>query len=166
MKRKNFSEDQSLYGQRHMVTYSRGSVKHDVSMSRSLYTVVRQFVSFCVLGTVGTLAHYIVLVLGVELGGGPVVSSTLGFIAGTLVNYALGYYYIFRCSGSHSHTITKFFTVAMFGLGLNTLVLSGAVYGLRFHFLVGQVLATGIVAIWNFVGNKWWTFREGEYETS
>lgn len=134
-------------------------------MAQSLYTVVRQFVFFCVLGTVGTLAHYIVLVLGVGLGGGPVVSSTLGFIVGTLVNYALGYYYIFRCSGSHSCTITKFFTVAMFGLGLNALVLSAAVYGLRLHFLVAQVFATGIVAIWNFVGNRWWTFREGECGT-
>lgn len=134
-------------------------------MAQSHYTAVRQFVSFCVLGTVGTLAHYIVLVLGVELGGGPVVSSTLGFIVGARVNYALSYYYIFRSYSAHPYTITKFFTVAIFGLGLNTLVLSSAIYALRLHYLVGQVLATGIVVIWNFVGNRWWTFREGEYGT-
>ena len=134
-------------------------------MAQSHYTVVRQFVSFCVLGTVGTLAHYIVLVLGVELGGGPVVFSTLGFIAGGLVNHALSYYYIFRSYSAHPYTITKFFTVAIFGLGLNTIVFSYAIYALRLHYLVGQVLATGIVVIWNFVGNRWWAFREGEYGT-
>jgi putative flippase GtrA len=107
-----------------------------------------------------------VLVLGVELGGGPVISSTLGFIIGALINYALSYYYIFRSNSSHPHTIAKFFTVAILGLGLNTLVLSSAIYGLTLHYLVGQVLATGIVVIWNFVGNRWWTFRGGEYGTS
>lgn len=135
-------------------------------MTQSNFTIVRQFASFCVFGTVGTLAHYLVLVLGVELGGGPVVSSTLGFMVGALINYALSYYYIFRSNSSHQHTITKFFTVAMFGLGLNTLVLSSAIYGLRLHYLAGQVLATGIVVIWNFVGNRWWTFREAEYGMS
>jgi len=135
-------------------------------MAQSNVTVVRQFVSFCALGAVGTLAHYIVLVLGVELGGGPVVSSTLGFIVGALVNYALSYYYIFRSDSSHPHTITRFFIVAIFGLGLNTFVLSSAIHGLRLHYLAGQVLATSLVVIWNFVGNRWWTFREGEYGRS
>lgn len=135
-------------------------------MDQSNFTVARQFLSFCALGTAGTLAHYLVLVLGVELGGGPVISSTLGFIIGALINYALSYYYIFRSHSSHARTIAKFFTVAILGLGLNTLVLSSAIYGLRLHYLVGQVLATGIVVIWNFVGNRCWTFRGGEYGTS
>jgi putative flippase GtrA len=135
-------------------------------MAQLHVTVVRQFVSFCVLGTVGTLAHYIVLVLGVGLGGRPVVSSTLGFVVGALVNYALSYYYIFRSYRAHSYTITRFFTVAICGLALNTLVLSFAIYALTLHYLVGQVLATCIVVIWNFVGNRWWTFREGECRPS
>jgi putative flippase GtrA len=135
-------------------------------MAQSHFTVVRQFLSFCALGAVGTLAQYLVLVVGVELGRGPVVSSTLGFIVGALVNYTLSYYYVFRSNSSHSHTITKFFTVAIFGLGLNAFVLSSAIYGLRLHYLAGQVLATGIVVIWNFVGNRWWTFREAEYGKS
>ncbi len=136
------------------------------SLNFRLRTLLGQFVLFCALGTLGTLVHYLVLVLGVELGGGPVVSSTLGFIVGALVNYALSYHYIFRSNSSHQHTIMKFFTVAIFGLGFNALVLSSAIYGLRLHYVVGQVLATGIVAIWNFIGNRWWTFREAEYGTS
>lgn len=108
----------------------------------------------------GTLAQYLVLVMAVELGRGPVFSSTLGFIVGALVNYALSYHFIFCSNSSHTHTIRKFFTVAMFGLGLNTLVLSSAIYSLRLHYLAGQLLATGIVVIWNFAGNRWWTFRE------
>lgn len=132
-------------------------------MDQSNFIVARQFLSFCALGTVGTFAHYLVLVSGVELGGDPVVSSTLGVIVGALVNYVLSYYYVFRSNNSHPRTITKFFTVAVFGLGLNALVLSSAIYGLRLHYLVGQVLATGIIVIWNFVGNRWWTFRKAEY---
>src|SRR5574337_175229 len=104
-------------------------------MAQSNFTIARQFVSFCGLGAVGTLAQYLVLVMGVELGGGPVVSSALGFIVGALVNYALSYHFIFRSNSSHPHTITKFFTVAIFGLGLNTLVFSSAIYSLRLHYL-------------------------------
>ena len=114
----------------------------------------------------GPLAQYLVLVVGVELEKTPVVSSAFGFMVGALVNYTLSYYFVFRSNGSHPHTLTKFLTVAMFGLGRNTLVLSSAIYCLRLHCLVGQVLATGIVVIWNFVGNRWWTFREAEYGKS
>lgn len=136
------------------------------SMAQSHFTVARQFVSFCALGAVGTLAHYLVLVLGVELSGGAVISSTLGFIVGAVVNYALSYRFVFRSSSSHPQTITKFLAVALFGLGLNTLVFSSAIYSLKLHYLVGQVLATSIVVLWSFVGNRWWTFREAEYGKS
>lgn len=94
------------------------------------------------------------------------MSSTLGCIVGALVNYTLSYDYVLRSSGSHPHTMTKCLSVVIFGLGLNTLAPSFEIYGLRLHYLVGQVLATGIVVIWNFVGNQWWTFREAEYGMS
>ncbi len=135
-------------------------------MAQASFTIIRQFISFCALGAVGTLAQYIVLVLGIALGKGPIISSVLGFTVGAVVNYALSYYCIFRSNSSHPHTVTKFFTIALFGLMLNTLVLSYAINELNLHYLAAQILATGIVVMWNFIGNRWWTFREVEYGTT
>lgn len=133
-------------------------------MNQPNFAMSRQFVMFCMLGAVGTLAHYIVLVGGVELGIRPVVSSTLGFTVGALVNYTLSYYCLFHSESSHPETMAKFFTVAVIGLVINSLVLSWTMYNLGLHYLLGQGLATGLVVLWNFTCNRWWTFRKASYE--
>lgn len=132
-------------------------------MAQSSFSLAGQFVRFSSLGVVGTASHYVILIIGVELGVRPIISSILGFLVGALVNYSLSYYYVFCSGGSHSHTMARFFIVALCGVGINTLVLSYAINTLRLHYLLGQMMATGIVVVWNFVGNRWWTFREAAY---
>ena len=139
--------------------YFQGIARTLRHMSRSNFSMTRQFGSFCLLGAVGTLAHWAVLVAGVKLGVLPVFSSAFGFIVGAIMNYVLGYYYIFHSESPHPQAIAKFFTIAAIGVGFNSLVLSFAIYGLRLHYLVGQAVATGVVVVWNFFGNRWWTFR-------
>lgn len=112
------------------------------------------------------MAHWAVLIAGVSLGVSPIVSSPLGFIVGAIVNYMLGYYFIFRSESPHFQTIAKFFTVAAIGIVFNSIILSFAIYGLTLHYLVGQAFATGVVVLWNFFGNRWWTFREMKYGKS
>lgn len=135
-------------------------------MYRSNFSLARQFLSFCLLGAVGTLAHWTVLVLGVTFGILPVVSSSLGFVSGAMVNYVLGYHYVFNSNRPHPQTLARFFTIAAIGMGFNGLMLSFAIYGLSLHYLVSQAFSTGVVVLWNFVGNRWWTFREIDRDKS
>lgn len=121
--------------------------------------VVTQFAFFSVVGAVGTTAHFAVLVILVQfMAAGPVAASMAGFAAGALVNYGLNYHVTFKSKTSHKTALLKFFTVALAGLCLNTLVMAMAIEWL--HYLVSQALATALVLLWNFLCNRYWTFRE------
>jgi putative flippase GtrA len=41
--------------------------------------------------------------------------------------------------------------------------MSVAISLIQLHYLIAQVIATGIVLIWNFLGNRIWTFRASAY---
>ena len=125
----------------------------------SLTVLFRQFMSFSFVGVIATTVHYIVLGFAVQfLAINPVTSSMFGFIAGAIVNYLLNYHFTFKSHKEHLETSLRFMMVALTGLGLNTLLmflLTG-----RLHYLLSQVCATIIVLFWNFLCNRFWTFRE------
>jgi putative flippase GtrA len=124
-------------------------------------TLLRQFLRFAGAGAIGTGVHYCVLIALVQLASfASVVASFLGYIAGALTNYLLSRYYVFRSTVPHYEALAKFFTVALIGLVLNTLVMAAGVYLLNWYYIVAQVAATVLVLLWNFAGNKLWTFRE------
>lgn len=126
--------------------------------------LARQFVAFAGMGVVGTLAHYATLLALVEWGGlGSVAGSAIGFVAGALVNYTLNYTFTFRSSAPHRVALPRFMTVAAVGFCLNALVMLAGTRWLSLHYLVVQVLATGMVLIWGFAAHSLWTFRWKEH---
>ena len=52
----------------------------------------------------------------------------------------------------------KFFGVSLIGLGLNTLILYLLHEKLKLNFWISKVFATGVVMIWNFLANHYFTF--------
>lgn len=124
--------------------------------------VVKQFLRFSGVGAIGTAGHYLTLVLLVEVAGVDAVPASLaGFVVGALINYHLNRTYTFRSDVAHRVAMPKFFTIAAIGALLNTLIMSLAVNQLGLHYLLSQVLATGIVLVWGFAGNRLWTFSSG-----
>jgi len=120
-----------------------------------------QFISFASIGAIGTLVHYAVLISLVQIGEIiPVVGSVIGFICGALVNYTLNYHITFRSNKQHHEAMLKFFSVAICGLVINTIIMSLSINSLHLHYILSQMLASGLVLIWNFSCNKIWTFRE------
>jgi putative flippase GtrA len=116
---------------------------------------------FTGVGAIGTALHFLVLVALVDaLGADPVISSALGFLVGAVANYLLNYKVTFRSGKSHSEAAAKFAIVAAIGLGLNTSVMAVFVGWMHLHYLVSQVLATGLVLLWNFTANRQWTFLD------
>lgn len=128
--------------------------------SNGMEGTIRQFFLFAGIGAVGTLVQYAVLVTLVQLARAePVISSAAGMVGGAVVNYILNYRYTFKSRKSHGEALGKFMTVAVAGLALNTLVMKLAIETFALHYLLAQVVATGIVLAWNFAGNRLWTFR-------
>ena len=99
------------------------------------------------------------LILLVEFfGSTPVAGSIAGAFVGALVNYFLNYHFTFRSDRSHQVAMARFMTIAGIGFVLNAILMRLCVDYLPFHYLVSQIIVTAIVLVWNFVGNRCWTF--------
>ena len=122
--------------------------------------MLTQFLKFAGVGAVATIVQYLILIALTESGlTGPVVASTLGYVTSGVLNYSLNYSYTFNSQECHRSAALKFVTVSSLGLGLNTSLMYVSVHTLGFYYLLGQLLATGVVLLWNFFANRWWTFR-------
>ncbi len=129
--------------------------------------LARKFVLFAGIGAIGTGAHYTVLVLLVQaLGVNPVVASSLGYLTGALVNYLLNYRYTFRSRKPHREALSKFLAVAAVGFVLNGALMALGEQMLHLHYLLNQIVATGVVLLWTFTGNHLWTFNGERHGTS
>src|SRR5262245_8016411 len=78
--------------------------------------LARQFLTFAAVGAVGTAAHFAVLVLLVEaLDFSPAAATTVGFVCGAVVNYALNRRFTFVSARSHRAALPQFLLVAALG---------------------------------------------------
>lgn len=124
-----------------------------------------KLIKFSAVGALGTLAHYSVLVCLVQLlSANVLVASSIGAIVGALVNYSLNYKWTFNSNKRHSEAMVKFFAVATVGFVMNGLFMALFTEALALHYLIAQVMTTGIVLFWNFLANHYWTFdrRSGQ----
>ena len=135
-----------------------------VKMSLPGFSIFRQFVSFAGVGAIATAVHYAILIVLVQFYHlNPTLASGIGAVAGALISYSLNYHYTFRSNGRHAVSVAKFFIVAAVGLVLNSMSMLICIEVFGFHYLLSQVLATGLVLIWSFAVNRAWTFRESNF---
>ena len=87
------------------------------------------------------------------------LASTAGAVLGALINYTLNYHFTFASQKDHRESLSKFAVVALVGLGLNSLFMWAGVHLLGWHYLPAQIVTTGLVMLWSFAGNRWWTFH-------
>lgn len=126
--------------------------------------LLRQFMTFAMMGGIATAVHYAVLIGLVNgLVAPPVLASVVGYLTGAATNYVLNYKITFRSHKRHQEAFTKFFIVAASGLGLNTVIMVIGTEWLSIYYLFSQILATILVLIWNFTINRAWTFKESSY---
>lgn len=128
----------------------------------------KQFVKFAIVGGVGTIVNLIVLKgallmweqfnpttpFAVEI-----LASALAFVVAVVNNFLLNRMWTFRSTGPVHVEFSKFLTVSVVGLGLNTLVFSLFRGHLNFPVLLSQLLAIACVLPFNFAVNKLWSFR-------
>lgn len=121
--------------------------------------VWRQFLRFLAVGGSATAIHYLTLVLGVEwLALAPTPASAIGFCLSAVYNYWANYHWTFASDRAHQEAAPRFALVAGVGLVLNSLIMATLAEGLAIHYVAAQVLATGVVLLWNFAANRHWTY--------
>lgn len=125
-----------------------------------MIALLRQFVKFTGVGFVSAIGHYGLLIALVQIAAAPAVpASAAGALLGAWINYSLNYHYTFRSTRQHRAAVLRFAVVAAVGLVLNTLFMWVGVERIGAHYLLSQVVTTGLVLVWSFAGNRYWTFH-------
>lgn len=87
------------------------------------------------------------------------VSATTSFIVAAFYNYFFNRSWTFRSSGSRRKQLPVFFGIAIVGVTLNNSIMYVGVDQFGLWYIHAKVIATAIVTTWNFLGNKYFTFR-------
>ena len=124
---------------------------------------VRQFVKFGLVGVSSTILDWgLYLLLTRYLLVFYLIAKALSFILGVTNSYTWNRKWTFRSKEPKKlHQFSKFLVVASVGLGLNTLIMYIVVSRLHLSDIIGLLLSSVFVMSWNFLVNKFWTFKEG-----
>jgi putative flippase GtrA len=133
--------------------------------------IIRQFVKFGFVGAIGSVVDFSVLIVLKEyLFFNLYVANTFSFSAAVFSNFLWNSIWTFRGAfrGRKRHRFIPFLLVSIIGLGINQVILYVAheatgLDNFQYGYLVAKVAATIVVMIWNFIANKYWTFREQWY---
>lgn len=137
-------------------------------MRRRLKRSSKQFVKFALVGGAGTIVNLLVLKLTLTVWSEfnattpfavEVFASAVAFLVAVVNNFLFNRWWTFRSTGPAHVEFGKFLTVSLAGLGLNTLAFSLFRGHLELPVLLSQLLAIGCVLPFNFLVNKFWSFR-------
>lgn len=119
----------------------------------------QQFIRFAMVGVVGTAAHYSILLVAVELLRlSPVIGAGAGFFTGLIASYVLNRAWTFDRRPEFKRGLVAYSVVCIIGFGINVSIV-GLAMALGVHYMIGQVIATPIAMLWNFLGSRMIVFR-------
>lgn len=124
-----------------------------------------QLFRYLFVGGAAFLVDYGLLVLLTEVCGlHYLVSATISFIAGLIVNYLLSTSWIFRKSKMENKwaEFLIFSIIGVVGLLLNNLLLYLFTDLAHIHYMISKLITTAIVMLWNFGARKIILFNKKE----
>ena len=117
-----------------------------------------QFFRYVFVGGFAFVVDYGIMTALVELCRfDPVIAATISFVAGLLVNYVLSTFWIFKNSKIINAAIIWFFKDI-----LASKLIFGTLLPQDKYYLVGKLVSTVIVFIWNFAGRKFIIFDKNK----
>jgi putative flippase GtrA len=118
------------------------------------------FIRYVISGAIASAAHFSLLILLVELiSMNATLASAVGFGVAIFVNYSFQYHWTFRADGPHGVLFARYIIVTFAMLGVNTGIFWFFNVQLDVPYLLAQVVATGIVVLFNFTINLRYTFN-------
>ncbi|MCJ7668202.1 MAG: GtrA family protein [Anaerolineae bacterium] len=127
--------------------------------------LVERFIKWSVVGTIGAVVDYTILIALVErVGLYALIAQAVSFTCAVVNNYILNRTWTF---GDIKHKgpavqFTQFFIVSILGLLPRTVIMYILLEWLGMWYRVAWAIAIIVVLIWNFFANLVWTFREAE----
>lgn len=123
-------------------------------------TLILKFLKFCVVGFSGMVVDFGATWLCKEKSGwNKYVSNSLGFILAATNNYLWNRLWTFQSTNTNIPVeYGKFFLISIIGLGINNLVVYLLHGKMKLNFYLAKIFAIGVVTIWNFTMNYFFTF--------
>ncbi|MFA6492789.1 MAG: GtrA family protein [Patescibacteria group bacterium] len=122
---------------------------------------VRQFVKFGLVGVSSTIIDWgIFYFLNLTFGIYYLTAKVLSFSVAVINSFVWNRRWTFRSTDpNRNREFTKFLIIALVGLFINALIMYLAVSIFHTRKIVGLIFSTGIVTFWNFLANKFYTFK-------
>jgi putative flippase GtrA len=119
-----------------------------------------KFIKFCIVGFSGVLVDFGITFLFKEVFKvQKYLANAIGFTTAATTNYLLNRVWTFQSSNPHvMQEFSRFFLIALIGLGINSLIIWAMSGKLKVNFYVSKLVATVIVTGWNFLINAYFTF--------
>ena len=119
-----------------------------------------QFIKFCVVGGTGVVVDFgITFLFKEKLKLNKYIANSLGFMAAASTNYLLNRWWTFR---SHDPEVAQqyvqFVGISAIGLILNNIIIYLLNDKARLNFDLSKLIAIGLVTLWNFFMNYYFTF--------
>ena len=119
-----------------------------------------QFIKSCVVGGTGVVVDFgITFLFKEKLKLNKYIANSLGFMAAASTNYLLNRWWTFR---SHDPEVAQqyvqFVGISAIGLILNNIIIYLLNDKARLNFYLSKLIAIGLVTLWNFFMNYYFTF--------
>jgi dolichyl-phosphate beta-glucosyltransferase len=115
-----------------------------------------------VLGTAIDLITVIILVEFFFLH--PILAAFFGFVLAVTNNFFLNKIWTFQNKSTNYRKLwIKFFLVSTMGLGITLLLMFVFYQQMGIDYRIAKLMTSAIVLVWNFLANKFWTFRAKEH---
>lgn len=125
--------------------------------ARRVRRLAWQFTRFLIVGLISFTVDYgLFFVLFHYFGVQYIVASTISFSLSLVLNYVLTLKFVFEAKQGRSiaKEFAMYIGLNIIALGLNQLILFLTVDGLGLSPLVGKLIATAVVLVYNFISRK------------
>lgn len=123
-------------------------------------TLILKFLKFCVVGFSGMVVDFGVTWLCKEkFGWNKYISNSIGFVLAATNNYLWNRLWTFHSTNTNIPVeYGKFFLISVIGLIINNLTIYILHGKLKLNFYLAKLFAIGVVTLWNFTMNYFFTF--------
>jgi len=121
----------------------------------------QQFLKFCLVGILGTIIDIGILYILVEFAHfNYLLAASLSFVLAVINNYLFNKYWTFKNTKTrHLKQFSLFLLISLVGLAINLGILYLLVDLAQIWYIFAKIIAILIVTIWNFIMNKFVTFK-------
>lgn len=119
-----------------------------------------KIILYLFVGGTAALVEWMLFGVGQVLGINYLVATAIAFIISTLYHYFLGNILVFTSGVRYGKRkeLSLIFAVSVMGLVFNLILMYGFVSILSLDPMLGKVLASCIVVVWNYLARKIWIF--------